>query len=90
MIMHTTTAPLQSAPLPRSDWSPEITADFEENSSNPCVGTTLLSEDQRVRVWEIRLKPGERIHFHRHVLDYFWTAVTPGKAISHQADGMTV
>ncbi len=35
-------------------------------------------------------EPGERIGFHRHVLDYFWTAVTPGKAISHQADGTTV
>jgi hypothetical protein len=41
-------------------------------------------------VWSIRLKPGERIGFHRHVLDYFWTAVTPGRAISHLEDGSTV
>jgi len=43
-----------------------------------------------VRVWEIRLKPSERIGFHRHVLDYFWTAVTPGKARSYQQDGSVV
>ena len=54
---------------------------------NPCVGTRLLSEDARVRVWEIRLQPGERIGFHRHVLDYFWTAGTPGRARSHNPDG---
>jgi len=50
----------------------------------------LLSEDDRVRVWEIRLEPGERIGFHCHGLDYFWTAVTPGKALSRGGDGSAV
>jgi beta-alanine degradation protein BauB len=73
-----------------ADWPAEIQADFTANEKNPRVGTRLLSANDRVRVWEIRLKPGERIGFHRHVLDYFWTAVTPGKAISRQGDGSTV
>ena len=76
--------------LPAADWPAEIQAEFSANQDNPRVGTRLLSADTRVRVWEIRLKPGERIGFHRHVLDYFWTAVTPGKALSHQGDGSTV
>ncbi len=38
----------------------------------------------------IRLKPGERIGFHRHVLDYFWTAVTGGRGRQHVHDGTTV
>jgi quercetin dioxygenase-like cupin family protein len=71
-------------------WPQGVRQDFEQNQMNGCVGTRLLSEDGRVRVWDIRLKPGERIGFHRHVLDYFWTAVTPGRARSHQADGTTV
>jgi len=71
-------------------WPQWVMQDFERNQMNGCVGTTLLSEDGRVRVWDIRLKPGERIGFHRHVLDYFWTAVTPGRARSHQADGTTI
>ena len=71
-------------------WPRAIAEEFEKNRQNGCVGTTLLSEDDRVRVWDIRLKPGERIGFHRHVLDYFWTAVTPGRARSHQADGTTI
>jgi hypothetical protein len=41
-------------------------------------------------VWIIRLKPGERVGFHRHVLDYFWTAVTAGRGRQHLQDGSTV
>jgi quercetin dioxygenase-like cupin family protein len=37
--------------------------------------------------WHLSLAPGERIGFHTHVLDYFWTAMTSGKARSHYGDG---
>ena len=43
-----------------------------------------------MRVWTIRLEPGERIGFHRHVLDYFWTSVTGGRGRQHVHDGTTV
>ena len=58
--------------------------------SNPAVGTRLLLEDEYARHWEIRLGPGERIGFHRHVLDYVWTCVTGGAAVSHTGDGKTL
>ena len=76
----------------KSAWSPELVAEFERegNNPNPCVGNALVSETDRVRVWTIRLKPGERIGFHRHVLDYFWTAVLGGRALQHVHDGTTV
>src|SRR5262245_37523733 len=66
-------------------WPSEIAAEFEREakSHNGCVGQRLLSENDRVRVWEIRLKPGERFGFHRHVLDYFWSVTTNGKARAH-------
>jgi hypothetical protein len=38
----------------------------------------------------IRLAPGERVGFHRHVLDYFWTCVTGGRGRQHVHDGTTV
>jgi quercetin dioxygenase-like cupin family protein len=60
-----------------------LRAEFERNAFNPCVGSILLSENERARVWYIRLEPGERIGFHRHVLDYFWTALSAGRARSH-------
>jgi quercetin dioxygenase-like cupin family protein len=75
-----------------TNWPPEIAAEFEREVKNPngCVGQRLLSESDRVRVWEIRLKPGQRFGFHRHVLDYFWSVLTDGKARAHVSDGTTV
>ncbi len=73
-------------------WSTELTAEFEREAKNPnpCVGSQLLSETERMRVWIIRLAPGERIGFHRHVLDYFWTAVSGGRGRQHVHNGTTV
>src|SRR5438874_12423268 len=76
----------------RSAWAPEIAAEFEreKKNPNPCVGNALVSETDRVRVWTIRLAPGERIGFHRHVLDYFWTSVSGGRGRQHLMDGTTI
>ena len=76
----------------KTPWPDEITAEFEResNNPNPCVGSTLLSENDQVRVWIIRLAPGERIGFHRHVLDYFWTSVSGGLGRQNLMDGSTV
>lgn len=75
-----------------SQWPAEIAAEFEREAKtpNPCVGSELLSENERTRVWIIRLAPGERIGFHRHVLDYFWTSVSGGRGRQHVHDGTTV
>ena len=76
----------------KSQWPADIAAEFERESKNPnpCVGSTLLSENERTRVWIIRLAPGERIGFHRHVLDYFWTSVSGGRGRQHVHDGTTI
>jgi hypothetical protein len=68
-------------------WTYELKAEFEANRFNPSVGTQLVSQSERVRVWMIHLAPGERLAFHRHVLDYFWTAVTTGRGRQHVHDG---
>ena len=71
-------------------WPPERIAEFNNAWGNGRVGSDLVSENDRVRVWQLSLKPGERIGFHMHVLDYFWSAVTAGKSRSHMHDGRTV
>lgn len=82
-------------PAVRTDhapWPADIAAEFKREHAQPngCVGTTLVFENDRVRVWTIHLRPGQRIGFHRHVLDYFWTAITAGRARQHLMDGTTV
>jgi len=58
------------------------------NTANGHVGTSLVSQTERVRVWLLTLQPGERLPFHRHVLDYFWTVTSPGgRGRSHYGDG---
>ena len=66
-----------------------LMAELRVSRGNGRVGTELVSETDRVRVWLIRLAPGERIGFHEHVRDYFWTAITAGRARSNHEDGST-
>jgi hypothetical protein len=40
------------------------------------VGTRLLFEDDRVRVWQVRLDPGEEGDVHRHRLDHLLIQVS--------------
>jgi beta-alanine degradation protein BauB len=76
----------------KTEWPAALKSEFQRESERPngCVGSELLSETDKLRVWTIRLKPGERIGFHRHVLNYFWTAVTPCRGRQHLMDGTTV
>ncbi len=70
-------------------WTEALRADFVEHANNRVVGSVLLSETDRVRVWSIRLAPGERLGAHRHTLDYFFTALTDGESVQHNDDGST-
>jgi beta-alanine degradation protein BauB len=66
-----------------------LTKEFVAHAGDGRVGNKLISETGRVRVWSLNLKPGERIGFHTHVLDYFWTSITGGRGRSHYNDGRT-
>jgi quercetin dioxygenase-like cupin family protein len=81
-----------AAAVDTSAWPDAIRRELEREAKAPngCVGHTLVSETDKVRVWMIRLAPGERIGFHRHVLDYFWTSVTASRGRQHLMDGTTV
>lgn len=34
------------------------------------IGTEVIFENERVRIWDMRLEPGETSDVHRHDLDY--------------------
>lgn len=68
-------------------WPEDVKAEFSVASGNGRVGTDLVSETETVRVWHVRLEPGQRLKAHHHVLNYFWTATTPGRAVSRSPDG---
>ena len=70
-----------------SDWTDAIREELKANAVNGRVGSILVSETDRARVWHLTLQPGERIGFHRHVNDYFWTVLTEGRAKSRYSSG---
>jgi beta-alanine degradation protein BauB len=46
-----------------------------EERSLGAVGTWVVFEDDRVRVWQVRLAPGEESDVHRHELDHLLVQV---------------
>ena len=70
-------------------WSDAIRQEFRTNVYNGQIGTDLMFENDSVRVWHMTLKPGEKMPVHRHVLTYFWTAITPGRFLQRTYDGTT-
>lgn len=72
------------------DWPPNLVEEFNGAWGNGQVGHVLVSETDDVRVWHLSLAPGERVGFHHHVLNYFWSSVTAGRSRSHMDDGRVV
>ncbi len=83
MAEYTTIAPAGSF----ARWPAGLEADLDANRHNAAVGSTLVSETEKVRVWHLLIPAGRRCSFHRHVLDYFWTCHTHGTARGYHEDG---
>ena len=58
--------------------------------ANRELGTTLWFENDHIRVFEVRLEPGQRAPFHVHARTYFWTVVEPGRGLQRFSDGTYV
>ena len=54
------------------------------------VGTRLLFENDRVKVWEIVLEPGARTRFHWHVHPYFFVGAAIGRVRTRFPNGFYV
>ena len=51
------------------------------------IGTKLLFENDRVRVWDLTLAPGESTGMHRHTNDYLYVVIGGGTLQGVKADG---
>ena len=71
----------ESGTFDTSEYAKELETPTEK------VGTKLLFENARVKVWEIALKPGERAPFHRHTHPYFYVCVDPGRVRTRFPNG---
>lgn len=51
------------------------------------VGSRVVFENDKVRVWNFELKPGEETVMHRHDLSYIWYAIQGGPLDIHDEHG---
>ena len=54
------------------------------NDVSQKVGTELIFENDRVRVWALVLHPGESSQFHRHENDYVFVHATESQVKLHR------
>lgn len=55
--------------------------------NNTNIGTQMVLETNTMRVWHMRLAPGDIMPAHKHAHPYFWSTVTDGEAIAEYDDG---
>lgn len=80
----TTTDPIiETGQYDKADYADEL----ERAPHNHELGTSLWYANDHVRVFEVRLEPGERGVFHIHDKTYFWTVVEPGRGRQRLGDG---
>ena len=65
----------------------EFAEELARAERNFQVGSRLLHEDARIRVWDITLAPGERLPFHRHRTTYFYRCHEGGPTRVRFPDG---
>ena len=58
----------------------------QQESLQP-IGSQVLFEDDRVRVWELVVGPGETFPWHLHDHDYITVSLTEADLEAHEADG---
>ena len=68
----------------------QYSAELAAAPHNHDLGTSLWFENNRIRVWEVLLQPGERGPFHAHTSNYFWTVVEGSRGLQRFADGTFV
>ena len=69
----------------------QLTAqDISKACMNDRIGTDLVLETQAMRIWHLRIAPGETLAAHRHDRPYFWTVLTDGQGRARFGDGRII
>jgi beta-alanine degradation protein BauB len=71
-------------------WPEGLHDEMLANRDSGMVGSVLVSETDRVRVWHLTIPAGCRCAFHRHVNPYFWSCHTNGLSRNYHSDGRIV
>lgn len=81
--MDVTSTPVATGTFDTATFAQEL----RDAPHNHDLGTALWYENDQVRVFEVRLEPGDRGPFHIHDCTYFWTVVEAGRGLQRFVDG---
>ena len=68
-------------------WEPSKILELQRKKIDDRLGQKLLFENDKIKVWEVVLFPGERLPFRKINGNYSFTSMTEGLAISRYATG---
>ena len=51
------------------------------------VGSKVIFENERIRVWDFELQPGEETEMHKHEKSYIWYAIQGGQLDTEDEHG---
>ncbi|WP_420399859.1 hypothetical protein [Flagellimonas sp.] len=68
-------------------WDQKMLDELLHNDVKESLGDRLVFENETVKLWDIRLEPGERLPFRKHNANYNWVCVTGGLALTRHGNG---
>jgi len=61
-------------------WEQEKIDELLHQQIKESLSNRLIFEDESIKLWDLRLLPGERLNFRRHNTNYGWVCTTGGAA----------
>ena len=68
-------------------WDQQMIEELLQRDIKESLGERLVFENETVKLWDIKLEPGERLPFRRHNTNYNWVCVTGGLALTRHGNG---
>ncbi|NVN18345.1 hypothetical protein GUA46_08325 [Muricauda sp. HICW] len=68
-------------------WEQEKIDELLHQQIKESLSNRLIFEDESIKLWDLRLLPGERLNFRRHNTNYGWVCTTGGLLITRYGNG---
>lgn len=68
-------------------WEQEKIDELLHQEIKDSLSNRLVFEDESIKLWDLRLLPGERLKFRRHNTNYGWVCTTGGLLITRYGNG---
>jgi len=68
-------------------WEQEKIDELLHQEIKESLSNRLVFENEAIKLWDLRLLPGERLNFRRHNTNYGWVCTTGGLVITRYGNG---